>query len=510
MPSFHHDFTFNPDGSGRVTVRWTGPGGPGAPARGEFVRSELERAQGVVAWADVDCWSEPTSSGEQLVFTATAWFADARSLRFHCQGFHINLLDFAVERGDDGAVTIRSVPQAPSEGGTTVAADASPQELQRAIAEERAKIGMARGFLAAMFGDLVCTAVLRAPAPLVGRTPGQRLDQRTVEVHFEGQKLIAIIDRLMTDEATMSTLLRQGGVTPQAALELLGDQGPLLLQTEPGATDQFDFAAEVAAAQAAMPTWSEAVGAAGPESLASAPSASDPLPSEPLANVRVVACKLVLEADADRDLSPQGQNFRGMQVTVAGDLPVPCLDLEEASCTAAIADDGSDLLPLDDWDRRCHFPKQTNDGRTVCLDFSLPLPDGARGFTQLAGRVVCLASRGSETVDLGFAELAAEAEGTAYGAKLLRVEPEAEECQLEVELQVARRRVLDAAIHAGAEVLPLESRGYSSCGDQCSLSYCLKAPLPAGARLVLTLATELVRTQHTFELQAVDWFGRPL
>ena len=77
-------------------------------------------------------------------------------------------------------------------------------------------------------------------------------------------------------------------------------------------------------------------------------------------------------------------------------------------------------------------------------------------------------------------------------------------------LQVAHRRVLDAAIHAGDDVLPLEARGYSSSGDQCSLSYRLAAPLPADARIVLTLATELVRTQYEFELQAIDWFGRPL
>ncbi|MFN7590441.1 MAG: hypothetical protein ACK501_07190 [Planctomycetota bacterium] len=500
MPSFHHDFTFNPDGSGRVTVRWAGPGGPGAPSPDDFVRSELERAQGVVAWAGVDCVNASTADGEQLVFTATAWFEDARALRFHCQGFHVNLLDFAVERQDDGAVTIRSLPPPAGDGPVAVAADASPQELQRAIAAEREKIGMAREFLAGMFGDLVATAVLRAPGPLVGPAPGTRLDERTVEVQFAGRKLIAIVDRLLTDDAAMAKLLRQGAATPQAALELLGDQGPLHLQTGPGAVDQFDFADEVAAAQAAMPTWTEAVGAAVPEQL----------PSEPLANVRVVACKLVLEADADRDLCPQGQNVRGVQLTIAGDLAEPCLDLEEASCTAALADDGTDLLPPDEWDRRCHFPKQTNDGRTVYLDLGLPLPDGARGFAHLAGQIVCLASRGSETVDLGFAELVPDAEGAAFGAKLLRVEADGDECQLELELQVASRRVLDAAIHAGDDVLPLEPRGYSSSGDQCSLSYRLGAPLPADARFVVTLATELVRTQYAFELHAIDWFGRPL
>lgn len=166
MPRFHHDFTFNPDGSGRVQVRWSGPGGPGAQSPADFVRSELQQARGVDAWAEVDC----TATDDELVFSAIAWFPSVRELRFHCQGFHVNLLDFAVECADDGAVTIRSVP---SENGGTgdIPKNATEAQLREFLEAERAKIRLARDFLAGMFGELECTAVLRARATWSVRCP---------------------------------------------------------------------------------------------------------------------------------------------------------------------------------------------------------------------------------------------------------------------------------------------------------------------------------------------------
>jgi hypothetical protein len=346
--------------------------------------------------------------------------------------------------------------------------------------------------------------VLRAPGELVGAVPGERLDAYTTRVHFAGQKLVEVVDRLLEDDAPMLRLLKNGGVTPQAALELLGDQGPVLLRTGPGAAAQFDYASEVEAARAAMPDLLAAFEAAVPQQE----------PGAPLENVRIVACRLVCEADASRDLCPDGQSQPGVQVTVAGDLPGPCLEIEDAACSAAVADDGTDLLPADDWDRRCHFPKRTSDGRTVYADLRLGMAASARGFAHLAGRLTCLSSHGSEACDLGFPELAVDAEGQQLGAKLLRVDVESDgddtRTTLEVQLQIARQRVLGASLETDDTSWPLEPAGYSSCNDECSLVYRHQGEPPAGARFVLTLATELSRTVYEFALHDVDWLGQPL
>ena len=93
-----HEFFFNPDGRGKVRVRWTGPiQGPDPNA---FIAEELRQAKGVEAWRDVSCAPE----GDRLVFQATAYFPDVAALRFHCQGLHVSAVDFTAEPGEKGAL----------------------------------------------------------------------------------------------------------------------------------------------------------------------------------------------------------------------------------------------------------------------------------------------------------------------------------------------------------------------------------------------------------------------
>lgn len=487
----HQDFTFNPDGSGRVTLTWTGPAA-GAPPTDEFVRGELERANGVDAWDDVRC----EIADDRLVFTATAWFADSRALRFHCQGLHVSLLDFEVTTDDDGSVQVTTcAPPA------TTTAPPTPTPVPAArLREEREKIGMARDLVAAMFGELVCTAVLRLPAALVEPVRGERIDDGAVAVRYEGCRLVEIIDRLMSDDALLQQLLATGGMdSPAAALALLGDQGPVSLRTVPGAGPAFDYAAEVAAAR-------ERFAAVAAEFGAAATTAE---PDAWLDQVRIVAAKVVREADAERELCPQGQNHRGVTLTVAGDLPAPALEIESAGYDRCVLADGNDVTPGEEWDRRCHFPKTTNDGRTVLVDLELPAGD-ARGVAELTGHVLAIASAGSEAHDLGFAELAPGAEGTFAQARLQSVDSDDDRTRVEVQVQLARARVLALDLVVGDTATRLEQVGYSCCNDESSLTYRVDGALPADARLVMTVASELARTRYGFRLTRCDWFGDKL
>ena len=125
--------------------------------------------------------------------------------------------------------------------------------------------------------------------------------------------------------------------------------------------------------------------------------------------------------------------------------------------------------------------------------------------------VTAVCSEGAEEHDLGFAALQAGAAGDVAGARLLRCDRDDDaRWTFEVQLQVARQRVLGLAVVAGAERLPLEAAGYSSCNDECSLIYRLDAELPAGARLVATFAAQLSRTTFAFALHDVGWLGEPL
>jgi hypothetical protein len=491
-----HDFTFNPDGSGRVTVCWRGPV-DNAPPPDDFVRGELERARGVDTWADVSCQEE----GGALVFRGTAWFRDVQALRFHCQGFHVSALDFAIETHDDGSITLASVGAAKGIDTTTLPEGATADEIAAALAAEREKLAMARGFLDGLFGSLTCRAILRLPAPIAGRGAGKRIDARTLEVSFAGQQLVALLDRLATDDALMTRLLRQGGLSPESAMELLGEQGPIRVRTAPDAAPQFDYDAEVAAAAERFAEFAASLAAAVPSGA----------PAEAIDGARIVAAKVVLEADSERDLCPQGQNQPGVTLTIAIDLPQPALEVEDTAYDRTVAGDGTDFTPSDEWDRRSHFPKLTKDGRTAVLEFGFAPPAGSAGLREFTGHFTALCSDGGEAIDLGFPELAAGTAGSEAGAQLLRCDVDGEgNGELEVQLQVARQRVLGGCLVGGGEERALDQAGYSSCNDECTLTWRFTGGLPPDARVVLTFATALSRRTFAFTLRDVDWFGRPI
>ena len=222
-----HDFTLNPDGSGRVQLHWSAPAGPDPD---EFLRQELQGARGVDAWADAACRVD----GDRLEFTATAWFPDVAALRFHCQGFHSNQLDFAVTALDDGDVEVASQQQGQTMFGP-VPAGADEPTLRRLMAEERQKLTMARGFIAELFGGLRGVATLRLPGRLQEHHRGERLADNAVRVEFAGQQLLDLLDRMLEDDAWMLELLRQGDAAPQLAMQMLGDSAPIRLRTVGGA-----------------------------------------------------------------------------------------------------------------------------------------------------------------------------------------------------------------------------------------------------------------------------------
>ncbi len=129
--------------------------------------------------------------------------------------------------------------------------------------------------------------------------------------------------------------------------------------------------------------------------------------------------------------------------------------------------------------------------------------------------MTCVCSEGSEELDLGFAELVAGAVGTVADAQLLRVDQDGDGSDeprwtFEIQLQVARQRVLACQLLVGDDRVTLEQSGYSASSEQCSLNYSYRGALPADARLVMSFATNLSRVVYGFSLLQVDWLGRAL
>lgn len=488
-----HDTQLNPDGSGKVSIRWEG-GLPSPDVQApDFMNAELMNGKGIDAWSEPSC----TIEDGKLTFQATVYFRDPSKLRFHCQGFHANVLDLLASTDDQGNLVVRT--PAPEMGAGP--AVGSEEELLARLPAEREKFAVAKEFIGGMVGGLVCVGSLRLPGKVGKVKNWKKSGPDTVAMRFEGKTILDLLERLMTDDALALKLLKSGKEGPDALLALLGDQGPLDVVTTGKLKPLFDYDGEVAAAKERFAALAESLNLPKPPELA-----------PPMKNVRIVAAKHVREADGDRDLCPMGQNYASYSVTIVGDAPEGAVKADEGRMEAAITDAGANLVPEDEWQRRISWPKLTKDRKTVFFDVELRFGDAAvDGFRELRGLISLMASSGTEDVDLGIKKLETGAAGTACGATIERFEPQDEErTSLELKLQIAMDLIESVRLLTPkGEELPFVQNGYSSSGDECTLNFTIEGAIPKKAKLVARLAKNLHRLEVPFEVRDVDLLGRP-
>lgn len=494
MPiTLQHDTTLNPDGSGKVAVLWSGdPPSPDTQS-GDFLASEIMNGKGIDAWRDLSC----TIENGALKFQATAYFKNAAKLRFFCQGFHANVLDLVTSTDEQGNFSAKTPTPDTSSAAPAAGSD---EELLARLPGEREKFAQAREFIGGMMGGLVCIGSVRLPGKIGRVKNGKKGPADTVKLHFEGKTIVDLLDRLMTDDALALQLLRSGKEGPEALIGLLGDQGPLEAVTSGKLAPLFDYEAEVAAAKEQFAAIAESLKLPKPPELA-----------PPMQNVRIVAVKHVREADSNRDLNPMGQNYPSLSYTVVGDLAPGAIKAEEGRMETAITDAGVNLVPEDDWQRRISFPKLSSDKRSAIFEIEVrPGDDPVEGFKELRGQISISASSGMEDVDLGFKKLEAGAEGKEHGATIERFEPEDEQrTVLDLKLRVSMDLIEGVRLlSAKGEELPLSQRGYSSSGEECTLTYVLEGAVPKKFKLIARMAKNLHRLEVPFEIRDVDLLGR--
>jgi len=481
-----HEFTLNPDGSGKVAVEWIGPSGaPGIDPR-SFVREEIGKGEGIDAWGAASLAIEE----ERPVFRGVAYFPDLSKLRLHCQGMRFHVLDFTTERDGRGAFRLATRPLAPPGGGG----------VEGSLEEERRKVAQFRDFLGGLFEGLVCESRFHLPGDVGSVRNATKSGPRTVEHRFLGDDLLARLDRVVADDAAFAALLRGGGIAePSAIAALLGDAGPIEVATKGPVAPAFDYAAEAEAARAAF----EPVAAELARREERPPSGGTPL-----GNVRVVGVKLVREADGERELAPLGQNYRSLTLALAGDLPAPALRAEEGRLDAALDDAGRDLSPEDDWRRRIGFPKLTADRRTVLFEVEIEPPE-SEGFREVRGALLCVVAEGSEEIDFGFPGLEAGAASDRLGATIERFDRGEGGAELDLRI-LAPRQTLEAlrVVDGEGNDLEVSERGYSTVNDESTLSYAIAGEVPADARILARVATGLRTEEFSFSVRDIDLLGR--
>ena len=488
-------FFLNPDGSGKVNVSLgvvadEAPGSPEARQAGldGMIREEISKSRGVDTWGEIGA----SSDGQGASFHGTAYFKDVSELRLHLTGFHLALLDFNHRIDEKGAFVLET-RETPTD---SPAAKLSETELRKNLPAEREKITMIREFLGALFSGLTCRASVTLPGTIAAAKNVEKTAPNAVTLEVKGRDLLDLIDRVVKDDALMLKMMKEGGAE---SMQNAVGAGPLHVVVKKPLKPLFDYESEAEAARAAFAELAAQHDAA--------PAASGP----PLSKARVGGVKLVYEGDNERGLAPMGQNTPGISMSILGDLPGPAVSVKEGRVDRAVTDAGENLAPDDDWKRRIHFPKLSNDRTTALLDLELPMPPkGTAGFKEIAGILTVVIAEGTHEVDLGFRKLEAGAEGSQIGAAIEGISDGGDETYVELKFAVGKDAIQGLKlVDAKGGMIELRERGYSSSGDQCQLSYAVKGPMPPKGKFVATLWKGMKEVDLSWAVTNIDLFGRP-
>ena len=386
MPTnLEHAWFLNPDGSGKVTVQWEFPLDNSLPDPATLSRNEMSMASGIEAWG----FAAAHPAGDRMIFTGAAYFRDISSVRFHCQGVHVGLMELALSPDAEGRLVLSSGDPAPAPFEVTP--DATDEELRARLVTEREKFAGMRAFLEDFVAGLSCGATFFLPGRIVSTSGGHPVGERAVRATLAGAAVLDAFDRAFGDDDHMFTLMRGGPAAAALVASLMPGGGPLCSVVEGPFTPMFDYEMELSVAKRQ-----------GAQLMEAAEDA--PAPSVPLRDPRVVAVRIVSEADSEREYTPFGNSQASLALVFAGELGEAAREASEGRLEALLTDDDLDLLPPEDWNRRIHFPKLTSDGHTVYFEVELPLPgSGTRGFREVRATITCRAAETSRRWTSGFA-----------------------------------------------------------------------------------------------------------
>ena len=516
------EYTINPDGSGKVdcdivftpfNLNLDGEeASPQSQIKAE-VEKILKESKGVDAWQNVSF--ELTDEGK-IHFVGTAYFADINKLKIKSGGFNSNQSTI-FSRDGAGRITIEIKNDSDSEdsGGQDKEAEKLTEaEVSQKVKEMKLQYNKSKPMMIGMLGTLKIEKVFHLPGRIEEVSNFTKVDDSTVQLTLEGMKMLAAMDKIMSDDKLLAEQIRAGKNPMQSGAgdELLGNE-MLYGQRAPvrvvagGGKELFDYKAEVAAAKANYKAMLKSQGLG--EATATV------VTSDEASNVIVGGIRLIRYTDKERGIRPFNRN-KGYGLSLVMELPEPDMEVTFGRVEKATADTGQDLLPVEEWDRNIHWPKLTKDGKGVRFEVMLLVPDdNVKGLAELSGSFGFLKSTGTKEVDLGMMDFKDGAQSKVEGFSISSVktndwDKDNEKMTLRVDLL---RGAFKGAKFYGENGEELEvSKGSKSFSNDrlMSIHFKIKGSFPERGRIVLETLTDVSKHRIGFKLSNISLIGVPL
>lgn len=509
------EFTLNPDGSGKVVhestfqnLQITGAKGASEAQVKAAAAEIINRAKGVDAWRDV---SFALLDDGRISFKGTAYFRSLSDLDLPDQT--MLEFDWAGAADGTGALTLRAKNSGRAEKPAAAPENLSAAEIAQKLKESRAQYQQMKPMMAMMVGTMKHEVVFHLPGKR-GKSSLFQVDPAgALRLQFEGAKLLEAMDKLISDDAWMArnaNSLKPGGSGPQMderMSELMfGEKGPARAAVSGLGAAVFDYEGEVATAKEEFASIQQQL---GPVAVAVAP----PAQGGALKSLKVVGVRLVRATDEQPDLRPLNAEA-GYTLALLAELPGSVHAIsDESGLDSALANDGTDLLPESEFNRRFSFPKLTADKASVLIEAQMNAPGaGVTGLKELTGHLRYTVAGGTVETDLGFAKLEAEAKGKELGAEIqaFLTGGSSDQAQMiELKLELEPDAVKAVYLVVGKTRTELSQRGYGGGGGTYVYTYEAESAFPAKGRIVVETYANMETFDSPFKLENITLLGEP-
>jgi len=494
-----NEFTLNPDGSGKVKIKCVAAsvgfdiGEKKTPDEllKKNVRETLEGSEGVDAWSDVVAGLRDDG---KMSFAGTAYFKDVEQLKLKVMGVTGSGPELAV-RKEKGALIVQLSGDKKEPKPAQPPGNLTEEQIKARMKEERAKYQQGKAVMESFIKDVKLRTRFNFPGAVGEVHNFKKMGSNSVEIAFDGGKLLQVLEALMMDDAFLrKAIVEDRDVASSGPDEeglfvekMFGEKAPVMASTQGPLKPAFNYEAEAAAARKNQPDLLK--------KYIAIPAAAPAAAGAVLKGIRVAGVQLVHVADNQRGLRPFNAGEPSLTLAVIAELSGAALAAKDGKVTKAVTDDGENILPNGAFAREIHFPRLSDDKKSVVFDVKLNLPGPkAAGIKEVTGSLRYMVADKTKEVDLGLAEFKKGAQGKELGAQIEKLEAsrfsEGKQ-ELELRLNVAHEDVESVAFFdASGKRLDVSSAGYSSSGKVTTLTFLMKGKFPAEGKVVARVFDE--------------------
>lgn len=371
------DITLNPDGSGKMILEaWIdtsaqiqlGPAKSDAAAMESAVKEIIQKSEGIDAWKDV---TFNRGADGRVYFKGTGYFKDLSRVKIQNYGTEF----WWTKEGKTMSVQMKEETEAKS---TAESAPLSDEQIQAQIKQARTEWKRMRCLMESVLLGMKKDAVLHVSGKVTDVNNFTKQTDNTLQVSFDGAKMMEVLDQMMSDEEWMKEQARSGGLKDAAGggpqmsqamnAKFFGHEGPVQAKVQLG-KPLFDYKKESAAALKAYPKLLETLGI-GTKAVASS----------------VVKEGIQFQAGEVHDSRTNGEFFGGLdlELVMTGDIVNKTRAIRNMEIQKAVDSTGQTLLSEDSPGFQ-HSSKGEEEGkRTESLHLKNPARS-ATSITEISG-----------------------------------------------------------------------------------------------------------------------------